>query len=234
MTPQQRQVLEDAEQSVFDSMTELADAQSTSGIRPPPLIEETESTLDPQLFGLDFAPQPEAESFPESSSLPFVCPSSATVTFFDVAIDCGCINIGGSSDQWTDISFNSTPVTLSQVTLCPSAPEPFCSLTLTGVTALHTRHKIWNVNNCSGTPITDDNPAYAAVDLIFFAGLWYLISSTFSPLLFYGTSPSLSATFINTVVCGGPNDYFIPVCPPGSTQSLLGRGHGGFATVTIP
>lgn len=67
MTPDERKILEEAEQQAFDTAQAFYDVP-TSGIRPPPAIDETETVLDPQLFGFDFGQQPTTEVLPTTSS----------------------------------------------------------------------------------------------------------------------------------------------------------------------
>ncbi len=55
MTDQERQILEEAEAQAFESAS-AENAPLTTGIRPAPGVEGTESVLDGQLFGLDFIP----------------------------------------------------------------------------------------------------------------------------------------------------------------------------------
>ncbi len=61
MTPEERQILEEAEAQAFDSSI-AENAPLTTGIRPAPGIEGTESTLDGQLFGLDFGAESDDSS----------------------------------------------------------------------------------------------------------------------------------------------------------------------------
>ncbi len=52
MTPEERQVLEEAEAQAFESAS-AENAPLTTGIRPAPGVEGTESTLDGQMFGFN-------------------------------------------------------------------------------------------------------------------------------------------------------------------------------------
>lgn len=53
MTPQERQILQEAEDQAFETSQQLNDSISR-GVRPEPKIEESESSLEAQAFGLDF------------------------------------------------------------------------------------------------------------------------------------------------------------------------------------
>src|SRR6266700_1814705 len=95
MTPYERQVLNDAEEQVFQIASDQAESQGSSGIRPPPSVEGTESTLDGQLFGLDFGADPQATAAPSAGAPPPVgCASTITVEFHNVVFDCSCLIIG--------------------------------------------------------------------------------------------------------------------------------------------
>ncbi len=84
MNPYERAALNDAEEAVWQIAGDQAEQEQTSGIRPPPQIEETESTLDGQLFGLDFGGQPLPEVFPSSTS--GGGPRTITITFVDITL----------------------------------------------------------------------------------------------------------------------------------------------------
>lgn len=87
MTPQERAILQEAEDQAFETSQQLYNPLS-SGIRPPPSIEETESSLEGQLFGLEFGAEPHAQSFPGAGvplPPPPTCPSAGVATI-DITI----------------------------------------------------------------------------------------------------------------------------------------------------
>lgn len=102
MTPEERKILEEAENQAFETSQALYDTPTT-GIRPPPEIEETETTLEGQLFGLDFGGEPRATAEPGASAPPPPTPDVCPDTSLDVTVtisgytSCGCVEVGGSS-----------------------------------------------------------------------------------------------------------------------------------------
>lgn len=54
MTPSERQILEDAENQAFETSVAFNEPR-TRGIRPEPVIDQTETSIEAQPFGLDFA-----------------------------------------------------------------------------------------------------------------------------------------------------------------------------------
>lgn len=64
MTPEERRVLEEAQEQAFETSKELYSPE-TSGIRPPPVIQETITTIEGKLFGLEFPEAPTSISTPE-------------------------------------------------------------------------------------------------------------------------------------------------------------------------
>lgn len=235
MTPQERLLLEEAEQSVFDSMETLE--QPTSGIRPPPLIEETEGTLEPQLFGLEFGARPESEVFPVSTAPPeFVCPTCVEVTFHGVIFDCGCISFAPvvpNYGTFTDVSFNDTPYTLT--TFAASHCIGDCSLQ--GAPDLGVRQRLFGTSDCSGTPGFDRLTTVTAIRLMFISGIYYLFADggfSCPGVFFYGTSTTLGGPYTNTSVCtSSPIDWDNPLieCYFGGPFTVPGAAHGGTATI---
>lgn len=53
MTPQERAILQEAEDQAFETAQQLYNPLS-SGVRPTPTIEESESSIGEGLFGLEF------------------------------------------------------------------------------------------------------------------------------------------------------------------------------------
>ncbi len=75
MTDQERQILEEADAQASDSSI-AENAPLTTGIRPAPGVEGTESTLDGQLFGLDFG---EGDDTAQSGGEPGGTPHSGII-----------------------------------------------------------------------------------------------------------------------------------------------------------
>lgn len=64
MSPGEQHLLDDLNEFVRQTSDLLEDEPKTSGIRPPPQIEVTETTLDTTRFGFEFGPKPEAQVEP--------------------------------------------------------------------------------------------------------------------------------------------------------------------------
>lgn len=235
MTPDERKILEEAEQQAFDTSQAFYDVP-TSGIRTPPSIDETETTLDPQLFGFDFGQQPETEVAPESTSEGGepVCSPCLQITFHDVLFDCGCLPRSGIVwSNFTDVGlFNDSPVTVySDPGIIPGC-EDCLYFWQAGSTQLF--NQTYSDPGCSSL-ITEDTVEFAGNISMWrdLTGLWHLrhmyIAS--DPLFFYGTSPSLSSAFNNLVSCSSSDTWPNFDCT-GSFPSAV-AGHGGYATVEI-
>lgn len=54
MTPQERQILEEAETQAFETAQAYNEPRNR-GVRPEPTIDQTETSIESQPFGLDFA-----------------------------------------------------------------------------------------------------------------------------------------------------------------------------------
>ncbi len=77
MSPQERQILEEAESQAFDSSI-AENAPLTTGIRPAPGVEGTESVLDGQSFGFDDFSSGDDEV--SSGGIPGGIPRAETIT----------------------------------------------------------------------------------------------------------------------------------------------------------
>lgn len=144
MNPYERQILNDAEEQVFQTQQEFNEATETGGIRPPPDIEETESVLEPQLFGMWFGGQPESEAFGAPSSQSFIegacCAPDGSCS---VITRQSCSDIGGTylgDNTSCSTSLDSCPSTMQVKLLnvlidcgCIGDPSSNCSIELTDV-----------------------------------------------------------------------------------------------------
>lgn len=81
MTKGEQDLITDLNEFVRQTADLTEDVPQTSGIRPHPVIEETETTLETTRFGFEFGPQPESESEPGGPPAPpepCVCDSTWT------------------------------------------------------------------------------------------------------------------------------------------------------------
>ncbi len=101
MTQGERNVLDDANEFVRQSANIQSEVPETSGIRPHPLVESTEQTLDTSRFGFGFGPKPLATVEPTSgSSGTSPCPTTSQVQIvFSGVLNCGCTTNESSSSR---------------------------------------------------------------------------------------------------------------------------------------
>lgn len=210
MTPEERKVLEDAEQQAFDTASAFYDVP-TSGIRPPPLIEETETTLEPQLFGFEFGQQPEAEAEPESSSTGGGISCSDTtlfIRFSGIVFDCGCTTFDDTNTNSfivtdegnvnsfvveTHLDFYSTPH-------CGDCAGKFWEPLFDTAHLPHYVIDFWNFDTGCPPPPDGITNEYLGVALLLLSGTWYLVAWN-SGLVFYGSAANLSSPITNTLSC---------------------------------
>ncbi len=83
ITRGEQNVIDDANEFVRQSANLQSEIPETSGIRPHPLVESTEQTLDTTRFGFGFGPKPLADVTPESGG-----PPSGTTGACCVGSDC--------------------------------------------------------------------------------------------------------------------------------------------------
>lgn len=246
MTSDERKVLEDAEAQVFDSMQALQDAQQTTGIRPPPTIEETETTLDLTWFGFEFGEQPQAISQPGSSvPVEFDCTADITVTFHDLLFDCGClIDEGGAGQIVTDINLNGRSKTLNQwITSCTGGVFPSACLWKNDAdwdAPLPLHYAFYGTNDCSGSPV-EESDIGPIVRVMLNAGRWYVFAwftngvGTAAIFIGDGTNPS---SIPNSMFCRGNTDPGDPwtnelvVCQNGPF-TIPGYSHDGFVSIAF-
>lgn len=195
MTPEERKVLEDAEQQAFDTAQAFYDVP-TSGIRPPPLIEETETTLDPQLFGFEFGQQPEAEVEPESTSQGGGCADSITLRFDGLSFPC-CVFDGslGSSNIIRIENLNGQTLTL------PSHPGFVCDpsqcwwFISTLLDSTHDALVQWFANlDCTDPPFHTSPETYE-VTVFFSGGVYYIFVVVFHHCFGCGPDPDFAVVF---------------------------------------
>jgi hypothetical protein len=73
MTPEERKILEDAENQAFETSQAL-NTSFSGGIRPEPQVESTESVLDGQSFGLDFGGDSTGQAVTDATPGSFIPP----------------------------------------------------------------------------------------------------------------------------------------------------------------
>lgn len=92
-------LVDDLNEFVRQSSNLAADVPQTTGIRPHPVIEETEQTLDTSRFGFEFGPIPESESEPGSGGGPPTCAcpldTDTLSVVFDGIVNHGCVSFPG-------------------------------------------------------------------------------------------------------------------------------------------
>src|SRR2546430_2046518 len=96
MTEGEKFVLADANEFIRQTANLIDEAEQSTGIRPHPIIEESETVLETTRFGMQFAPEPLAESEPGAGQPPpppVGCTCAIRVTCHDIILPC-CINDG--------------------------------------------------------------------------------------------------------------------------------------------
>jgi hypothetical protein len=250
VTPQERQVLEEAEEAAVQSAQEFADAQMTSGIRPPPTIDETETSLEPQLFGFEFGQQPAAESEPTSSApvpVETAC-CQLTLEFHDVLLDCGCLDPNPTIIE-DDGFFNDNPIQICvgrcSDTDCTSFTNrgDGCFCGGDGVADHHYFHeKEWpGEAGCPGDPEFEFDILACGfqeapiISLQLISGVWHLLMYNWSGtiLLFYGTTADLTMNIDNQLICGGDIPSITNTCLwPSLAPPVMIASENGYATIS--
>ncbi len=229
-----RQIRAKADEDVASFVASL-DQDQGSGIPAPSRIEITEVSTKPVKFSAFAFGREESQASPGIGvpPTPIGCPSTVIVTFHDVVFDCGCVLRPIGSGDLTDVGlFNDIPVTLTAVV---PVWDPACQSCLyewsSGDLAVHA--KLYSNTDCTDMTSESDTIFSGNINLWKDLGnLWHLrLDFVFGmPLVFYGTSTSLSLPFNNLITCSHdlvlwPNtdctfDFYDSV-----------GGHGGHATI---
>lgn len=164
MTPQERQILEEAEQQAFETSQELYNPETT-GIRPPPTITETITELEGNLFGLEFEKFPEAEVLPiEEGGGGFPnCDFAATLVCDSVSASrskCGFTEYASPSDppKYYLVEDYSSLRTISPLSCLDSNHHFTCDPELT---CIATRNITYDSETCVPTTTGSSDPGAA-------------------------------------------------------------------------
>lgn len=97
MTRGEQLVLDDANDFVRQATEQLEDQDQSTGIRPYPVIEASETTLDTTRFGMQFGPKPLSEAEPGSEAPPPEEPTGACCVdeFCSITTEAHCAELEG-------------------------------------------------------------------------------------------------------------------------------------------
>lgn len=253
MSPGEQLVLNDANEFIRQTANLIDEAEQSTGIRPHPVIEESETVLETSRFGMQFGPEPLAEATDSTSSGGVTCPSTITLTYHDIVFDCGCrVANTGQSLIITDNDLSGRSVTLSRITdaFCASTfgwgvnGVDYCSYAgdaWSGTGPLH--YKGYDGEICGGAPV-EELDVFPFPRVLMLSGVWYVWdiveTGVGDAAIFIATTSNPNVAINNAMICEAARDRsgnpIIDCHGPnliGGVPVVPGVSHGGYVTITF-